>query len=64
MSRKTYAVHYGNGHLSKWAILPLNYRSLATAKRAAGSRRLAAYQGVIIADSDGGEWVFRAPEDR
>jgi len=55
----TYAVHYGYGHMLKWAVMPNNYRSLATARRAASSKRLSSYTHVIIADTDGNEWEVR-----
>ena len=56
---KTYAVHYGHGHMLKWAVMPNDYHSLATARKAASSKRLASYTYVIIVDTDGNEWQVR-----
>jgi hypothetical protein len=55
MTKRTYAVHYGNGHLARCQTLPRNFRSLATAKHAAKSL-INKYGIVIIADTDGNEW--------
>ena len=52
---RTYSVHYGNGHLSGWSVLPCNYRSLKTAMEAA-KRMVRKADKVIIADTDGNEW--------
>lgn len=53
---KTYAVHYGNGHLARTKVLDRDFRSLESAKRAARPLVEDNYQIVIIADNDGNEW--------
>ena len=55
MATKTYAVHYGDGHLGRCKTLNDDFRSLSAAKEAAVPL-VADYQIVIIADTDGNEW--------
>jgi len=56
---KTYAVHYGNGHLARCKVLDRNFRSLDTAKTAAFRLVKQGYQIVVIADTDGNEFAIR-----
>lgn len=56
MSKKTYAVHYGDQHLSRCKVMDDDFRSLSAAKDAARERVEAGYSIVIIADTDGNEW--------
>lgn len=53
---KTYAVHYGNGHLAATKVLDRDFRSLETAKKAAEKLVKQGYSLVAVADTDGNEW--------
>jgi hypothetical protein len=53
---KTYAVHYGNGHLSRCKVLDDDFTSLKQAKEAAQKLVVEGYGIVIVTDTDGNEW--------
>lgn len=53
---KTYAVHYGRGHLSRCKVLDDDFTSLADAKEAASKLVQDGHPIVIVADTDGNEW--------
>lgn len=55
---RNYAVHYGDGHLSKCHTLGDDFDSLEEAEEAA-KPLIDQYQIVIIADTDGNEWILR-----
>lgn len=58
---KTFAVHYGDGHLGRTKTLPADYRSLAAAEKAA-KKLVDQHEIVVIADTDGGEyWLTEQP---
>ena len=55
---KTYAVHYGHGHLGTAKVMAPDYRSLRAAEVAAEKLVRQGYELVLIADTDGNEWEW------
>ena len=60
---KTYAVHYGRGHLGRCKVLDNDFTSLAAAQKAASKLVQDGHLIVLIADTDGNEWDMTGSED-